>query len=94
MSFYSSESCHLSEYTLKWFNLVGFLTHVQKISPLLNKCEVWVSREAICYIFLLVFLLDFLKWKTWKQKYADSRLFLDNIIMFNVKDDNVWKHFK
>ena len=59
MSFYSSESCHLSEYTLKLFNLAGFLAHVRQFSRLLNKFEVWVACEALCDIFDQFFPFDF-----------------------------------
>ena len=47
LSFYSSESCNLSEYTIKLFNLAGFLVHVQQFSHLLDKFEVWVSCESV-----------------------------------------------
>ena len=59
LSFYSSESCHLSEYTLKLFNLAGILAHVQQLSRLLDKLEVWVSCEAVCDIFDQFFCLIF-----------------------------------
>ena len=59
LSFYSSESCHLSEYTLKLFNLAGFLAHVQQFSLLLDKFEVWVSCEAVCNIFYWFLCLIF-----------------------------------
>ena len=49
LSFYSSESCPLSEYTIKIFNLAGFLAHVQ-FFRLLDKFEVWASCEAVCDI--------------------------------------------
>ena len=40
-------------------DLAGFLVHVQKISRLLNKFEVWVSCEAVCNIFDRFFSLIF-----------------------------------
>ena len=57
LSFFSSESCHLSEYTLKLFNLEGFLEHIQQFSRLLDKFEVWISCEAVCDIFDQFFYL-------------------------------------
>ena len=51
LSFYSSESSPLSEYTIKLFNLAGFLVHVQQFSRLLDKFEVCVSCEAVWEIF-------------------------------------------
>ena len=57
---YFSESCPLSESTIKSFNLAGFLAHVQQFSRLLDKFEVWVSCEAVCDNFDQFFCLIFL----------------------------------
>ena len=59
-SFYSSEICPLSEYTIKLFNLAGFLVHDQQFSRLLDKFDVWVSCEAVWDIFY--FLISFSVW--------------------------------
>ena len=59
LSCYSSESWHLSQYTLKLFNLASVLAHVQQFSRLLKKLEVWVSCEAVCDIFDQFYCLIF-----------------------------------
>ena len=46
LSFYSSESCHLSEYTLELFNLGKFYC-------LSNKFEVWAPCAALCDAFVI-----------------------------------------
>ena len=35
----------------------------------------------------LLKLVSFMVAKTWKRKFADSRLFLDNMVMFFEDDD-------
>ena len=57
LSFYSNESCPLSEYTLKWFG--GLSGARPAISRLLDKFEVWVSCEAACYMIDQFFCLIF-----------------------------------
>ena len=52
LNFYSSESCHLSEFSL--------MSLVPKFSRLSNKLEVWVSCEALCYVCARFFCLSFL----------------------------------
>ena len=64
LSFYTSESCPLSEYIVKVFNLEGLiLAYVQQFSRLLDKFEVWISCEAVCDIFdqfsVLLFKVEF-----------------------------------
>ena len=54
MSFYSSKSWHLSEYTLKWFT--GLFDGRPELFPLSNKLEVWVSCAALCYVFVRFFV--------------------------------------
>ena len=39
-------------------------------------------------------LVSFIAAKTWKRKYADSRLFLENMASMFIVEDDVWKHFK
>ena len=63
LSFYSSESCHLSEYTLKWFD-GPFDTsprHTQstEFSRLSNKIQVgflvYSTLRGLCLVFLFNF---------------------------------------
>ena len=59
LSFYSSKSCHLSEYTGKWFG--GLFGARPEIFPPLKKIEVWVSCEAVLDIFDRFFYSIFFK---------------------------------
>ena len=90
LNFYFSESCPLSEYTIKLFNLAGFLAHVKQFSRLLDKFEVWVSCEAVWDIFDQFFCLIFLKWNSILcQIYWILDLQLLKLVCFMVA--TIWK---
>ena len=98
LSFYSSESCHLSEYTLKWFG--GLFGVRPEIFPrLLNKFEVWVLCEVVNAIFYRFFCLTSTWNSTLCQIYTQipDFFFLQNhfkIAIFGrylIVDDKMWK---
>ena len=59
------ESCHLSDCTLKLFNLEGFLAHVEQFSRLLDDLKFgFLVKHFALQNFRSVFLFDFLKWNS------------------------------
>ena len=98
MGFYSSESCHLSEYTLEWFGglfgarpenfppfkqvwSLGFLCRTLRHFWSVYLFDVLKRNSTLCQLYWAPNLQSlkfvcFMVANIWKQKYADSRLFV------------------